>query len=127
VFLVYQGWAGTVGGKTYNTYRTWGKFDPAPGSIEESKQPLVYGSRPSATIVRGVLMIGDRGRKTGDRVELLDVSGCKVLGLKPGANDVRALVPGVYFCRLTAGSASCGEPSAVGRQPSAVTKVVVTR
>jgi len=30
---------------------------------------------------------------------LLDVSGRKVLELHPGANDVRALAPGVYFVR----------------------------
>jgi hypothetical protein len=30
---------------------------------------------------------------------LLDSSGRKVLDLHPGANDVRALAPGVYFVR----------------------------
>jgi len=30
---------------------------------------------------------------------LLDISGRKVLDLKPGANDVRQLAPGVYFVR----------------------------
>ncbi len=71
------------------------------------------------TIVRGVLWQGDRGQKTGDRAELLDVSGRKVLGLKPGANDVRALVPGVYFVR--------GPETEDGRPFAAVRKVVVTR
>jgi hypothetical protein len=28
---------------------------------------------------------------------LLDISGRKVIDLRPGANDVRALAPGVYF------------------------------
>jgi hypothetical protein len=50
-------------------------------------------------VIRGVLMIGDRGPKTGDRAELLDASGRKVLDLKTGANDVSRLVPGVYFVR----------------------------
>ena len=68
-----------------------------------------------ATIVRGVLMIGDRGRKTGDRAELLDVSGRKVLDLNPGANNVQAIAPGVYFVR---------EAQA---QAQAIRKVVVTR
>ena len=67
------------------------------------------------TIDRGVLMIGDRGQKTGDRAELLDISGRKVMDLKPGANDVRALAPGVYFVR---------EAQA---QAQAIRKVVVTR
>jgi len=70
--------------------------------------------------LRGVLFLpGDRGAGTGDRSALMDVSGRKVLDLHAGANDVRALAPGVYFVR--------SEPSAENRRPSAVTKVVVTR
>jgi len=53
------------------------------------------------------------------RAALLDISGRNVLDLAPGANDVNRLAPGVYFVRLW--------PSAVSRQPLAVTKVVVTR
>jgi hypothetical protein len=49
---------------------------------------------------------------------LLDVSGRKVLDLRPGPNDVRALSPGVYFVR---------EATGVKREASCVTKVVVTR
>jgi hypothetical protein len=41
------------------------------------------------------------------------------MDLRLGANDVRALAPGVYFVR--------SGPSAVSREPSAITKVVVTR
>ena len=51
------------------------------------------------TIIRGVLRIGDRGQKTGDRAELLDATGHRVLELHPGENDVRRLAPGVYFAR----------------------------
>jgi hypothetical protein len=65
--------------------------------IEEGRQPMANGLRPSATVIRGMLMIGDRGPKTGDRAELLDASGRKVLDLKTGANDVSRLAPGVYF------------------------------
>ena len=80
----------------------------------------------AATVVRGVLFIpGDRGRETGDRTELLDVSGRKVLDLHAGANDVSGLAPGVYFCRPTAGSASPAEPSAASLKPHAVRRVVV--
>jgi hypothetical protein len=49
---------------------------------------------------------------------LLDVSGRKVLELLPGANDVRALAPGVYFVR---------QASSVMRDASGVTKVIITR
>ena len=44
---------------------------------------------------------------------LLDVSGRRVLNLQPGANDVRALAPGVYFVREA--------------QAQAVRKIVITR
>jgi len=43
-FLVYQGWAGTVGGKTYSTTRIWGKMNPVPG-IEESPKPQACWTR----------------------------------------------------------------------------------
>ena len=70
-------------------------------------------------IVRGVLRLGDRGPETGDRVELLDISGRKVLDLRPGANDVSHLAPGVYFVSE--------EPQAASRKPQAVRKVVLTQ
>jgi hypothetical protein len=53
------------------------------------------------------------------RAALFDIGGREVMDLKPGANDVRALAPGVYFVRP--------QPTAVSRKPLAVTKVVVTR
>ena len=51
------------------------------------------------TLVRGVLFFEARGEKRETRGELLDISGRKVLDLKPGPNDVRSLAPGVYFVR----------------------------
>jgi large repetitive protein len=102
LFLVFQGWTGAVGGKTYNTDRIWGDMNPNTGlGLEESQQPVTRGYRPMATVVRGALMMGDRGQKTEDRAELLDIAGRKVIDLHSGANDVRALVPGVYFVRDT--------------------------
>jgi hypothetical protein len=52
-----------------------------------------------ATVVRGVLFLpGVAGRKP-PAVSLHDVSGRKVLDLRPGDNDIRRLAPGVYFLR----------------------------
>jgi YVTN family beta-propeller protein len=85
--------------------------------IEES-QPQASSRKPQATVVRGVLFVGDRPRMgTVPKAVLLDAAGRKVLDLHPGANDVRMLAPGVYFVR------------AVSRKPSAVScsKVVVAR
>ena len=91
--------------------------------------PVGLKKQRFATIVRGVLFLPrDVGAGHDPNVghlgscpkpELLDITGRKVLDLKPGANDVRALAPGVYFVR--------SGPSAASRQPSAVMKVVVTR
>jgi hypothetical protein len=72
-----------------------------------------------ASIVRGILFLPGATSLKPQAASLMDATGRKVLDLKSGANDVRALAPGVYFVRP--------EPSAVGRQPFAVTKVVVTK
>jgi hypothetical protein len=62
--------------------------------------PLVR-TKSAATVVRGVLVLGgvSSRQKTAYRAELMDVSGCKVMNLRTGANDVRGLAPGVYFVR----------------------------
>jgi len=79
-----------------------------------------------ATIVRGVLYLPPspfplpvgEGQEVRRRSLLLDISGRTVLSLSPGRNDVSRLSPGVYFVRRAYG---------VGREASAVTKVVVAR
>ena len=91
--------------------------DTMPG-IEESHEPQAASSKSMATVVRGVLVLqGDRTQNTGHRAELLDISGRKVKELRPGANNVSGLAPGVYFVR------------AVSRELSAVNchKVVIAR
>jgi len=96
--------------------------------VEEGK-PLNADRLPlTATVVRGVLVLGGVGSRqnTADRVapsdggrcgQLLDAAGRKVMALRAGANDVSALAPGVYFVR------------AVGRKLSAVSchKVLIQR
>jgi hypothetical protein len=83
------------------------ELDPVGGF---SAQPLhVWPS-----MVRYVLNLAGRNEAV-----LFDESGRRVLRLRSGANDVRALAPGVYFVRP--------ELSAVSREPSAITKVVLAR
>ena len=91
LLLVYEGWAGNVGGKDYNANRIWGEMNPRPSNREAviSKEITTGG----ATIFRGLLYMPVRRGPN----RLLDVSGRKVLDLLPGTNDVRALAPGVYF------------------------------
>jgi hypothetical protein len=71
------------------------------------------------TIVSGVLFLPEASSHKPQAASLLGISGRKVVDLKPGANDVRALAPGVYFVRE--------EPQASSIKPQAVRKVVVTR
>jgi YVTN family beta-propeller protein len=89
-------------------------------SLEETMNGERRTMNVGPTIVRGVFILPASPRpRVSASPCLLDACGRKVLDLKPGANDVRALAPGVYFV--------CSVPSAVSRQPSAVAKVVVAR
>ncbi len=74
------------------------KYVQEPG-IEETMNDGRRTMNVGPTIVRGGLLIGDWGQKTGDRAELLDVTGRQVMALRPGDNDVSRLAPGVYFVR----------------------------
>ena len=95
----------------------------APGLEEEASAGLRMTVLP--TIVRGVLVLNGLGTRSGlsenpvmSRAALLDAGGRKVLDLAPGANDVRALAPGVYFVYE--------EPQAASPRPQTVRKVVLT-
>jgi hypothetical protein len=115
MLLVYQGWAGTVDGKGYNTNRIWGSMDPNPGVAETPGEEV--RTLNANTVVRGMLFLPSLRRTA--KCSLLAIDGRKVLDLHPGANDVRALAPGVYFVRE--------ELQASSNKPLAVRKVVVTR
>jgi YVTN family beta-propeller protein len=69
------------------------------GGVAETMNDERGTVNTSPTIVRGVLMVGDSSQNTVHRAELFDIQGRKVLGLRPGANDVSRLAPGVYFAR----------------------------
>jgi hypothetical protein len=86
-----------------------------PYGIEESGKDKVVTTKSLPTVVRNVLWMGDWGRETGDRAELLDVGGRRVLRLHPGANDLRGLAPGVYFLRVGAGAGMLNRKLAVCR------------
>ena len=89
--------------------------DAALVGVGESFEPRVAGLPPTPTVVRGMLYLPPSLLTASS--SLLSIDGRRVLDLRPGANDVRALAPGVYFVR------------AVSRELSAVScsKVVVTR
>jgi len=87
------------------------------GGVEENPTPQSAARRPAATIVRGVLFLSEASNHKPQAASLLDIGGRKVMDLKPGANDVRALAPGVYFVREAQAQA----------QAQAIRKVVITR
>lgn len=95
--------------------------------LRDSPHPGVFGSgaevlnrRPGAsTIIRGVLYAQKASSHKPQAALLLDISGRKVLDLKPGANDVRVLASGVCFVRERGDSREQGG--------AGVRKVVVTR
>jgi hypothetical protein len=91
------------------------------GGVEEMPHRPTGASVVNApTIVRGFLFLaGASSLKPQAASYLLDISSRKVLDLRPGANDVSQLSPGVYFVR---------EETVHGRRSVGnVQKVVVTR
>jgi hypothetical protein len=94
-----------------------------PYGIQEPGQGAPPGASPSpsiASIVHGVLVLQERStQNTGYRADLLDISGRRVMSLRPGANDVRTLAPGVYFVREA--------HQAAGLKPQAARKIVISR
>jgi hypothetical protein len=87
--------------------------------VEEAPNAEVRRTNSVPTVVRTVFLLPEATSHKPQAASLLDASGRKVLDLRPGANDVAHLAPGVYFV--------LSEPSAVGRQPSAVAKVIISR
>jgi len=73
----------------------------AAGSVAVLETPNAEVQTPNCwpTIVRDMLELPEAvsGRRSAVRATLLDVGGRKVLSLRPGANDVSRLAPGVYF------------------------------
>jgi hypothetical protein len=116
LLVLFSCWTDVAFGQRYSAWRLWGRLGDVPG-IEEASGLQTRPIAGGATIVRGVLFLPSP--LSAASYSLLAVDGSKVLDLRPGANDVSRLAPGVYFVRP--------EPSAVSREPSAVTKVVLTR
>jgi len=118
---VTENWCVWQSNRTGN-WDIWGSYIYSTG-IQESRTPQTANFKPEQTVVRDVLFLGALGsrRNTGYRAELTDAAGRKVLDLRPGANDVSTLAPGIYFVR--------SEPSAVSGKRTAVfvRKVVIQR
>jgi hypothetical protein len=88
-----------------------------PYGIEESAKSQVKMAKALPTVVRNVLNLPASSLSLHPS-SLFDMTGRSVMALRPGANDVSELAPGVYFV--------CSA-SVVKRNASGITKVVVTR
>jgi hypothetical protein len=110
VYVVFRAQSGPL-------YSVYGSSIPG---VQQQPEPMVAASR-HPSVVRGVLVLGPVGsrQKTGYRAELMDAMGRKVMELRPGANDVRALAPGVYFVREAQAQAQA--------QAQSVRRVVITK
>ena len=65
------------------------------------RETLPPGSGASPTVVaRGRFFLQQSGMTNGQvSITMSDITGQKVMNLRPGVNDVSALAPGVYFLR----------------------------
>ena len=98
------------------SYRNF-KIDSVFVGVEEG-QPQASSRQFQATVVRGALFLAEASSLRPQAASLVDADGRKVMDLTPGANDIRHLVPGVYFVRQASG---------VERDASSVRKVVIAR
>jgi hypothetical protein len=81
------------------SYRNF-TIDSVLTSVAENRPEPGTEARPEPTVVRGVLVLPVSPRpRVSESPCLLDACGRKVLELRPGANDIRMLAPGVYFVR----------------------------
>ena len=81
--------------------------------VEETPNADMRAAKHLPTVVRGMLCLPEATSRKPQGASLHDISGRKVLDLRPGANDVHDLAPGVYFVR--------------GSRTHAVQKVILAR
>jgi hypothetical protein len=74
----------------------WGSYIYATG-VEEDNKPQAPSFKPGQTIVRGALFLPVSPFTL--HYSLFDITGRAVMSLRPGANDVSRLPPGIYFVR----------------------------
>jgi hypothetical protein len=88
--------------------------------VEESRNEERGVRNEGPTVVRGVLNLQPAICNQMSEIVLLDVAGRKLASLRPGANDVSHLAPGIYFLRLSA-----GDCTRQGTVPVAVSRKLV--
>jgi DNA-binding beta-propeller fold protein YncE len=74
-------------------------YPDAPPGVAETPNPEVRATKSDPTVVKGVLLLPEAAGHKPQAASLMDISGRKVLDLRPGENDVRAMPSGIYFVR----------------------------
>ncbi|MEO0068089.1 MAG: hypothetical protein ABIK23_03025 [candidate division WOR-3 bacterium] len=91
----------TTGGERNSTIAV---IRDAVGITEKHSKPDAH---PTPTIIHNFLLLPSATSSDQSAPSvLLDITGRKVLDLKPGANDIRHLSPGVYFLMRKKGTAT---------------------
>jgi len=101
-------------------FRPWLRDSVVFLGLSESDVRAPVRLPTEATIVRGVFVLPEASSRKPQAASLMDIAGRRVVVLRPGANDVRTLAPGVYFV------CSKGQRDQ-GIEGSSVRKVVITR
>jgi len=101
------------------SYRNF-KIDSVFVGVSDNRLEPGSEARPAPTVIRGVMFLAEATRHKPEAAYLLDISGRKVMDLQPGANDIRALAPGVYFVRKQGSRTR-------GFEDSSIDKIVVAR
>jgi hypothetical protein len=72
--------------------------------IEESTNLGLLATTCQPVVVRGILFLAETTDHKPQAASMVDATGRKVMNLRPGANDVSLLAPGVYFVSELTGS-----------------------
>jgi hypothetical protein len=104
--LGYYGDAGGFGMTVSGTYAyaaSWSAglriYEYYGTGVEEARNDVRGTMNAGPTIVRGVFNLQSSISNLKSETAMLDITGRQVMALRPGANDVRTLSPGVYFVR----------------------------
>ena len=89
------------------THPDMGADEITGGAVGEAPSAEVQTAKRLPTVVRGVLSLPEAPSRKPQAASLLDATGRRVMELHSGANDVRALAPGVYFVQGTCAKTLC--------------------
>jgi hypothetical protein len=108
-------------GATVFSDMSYGVFtiDTVLSAVSEGRSGPGIAARALPTVIRGVLLLAEAASRRPQSANLLDVTGRNVMYMKPGANDVRGLPPGVYFLLV--------QPEAASPKTQEVQKIVIAR